>query len=646
MNITKKMVAVALLALAFAGCHRESTDFGGDGNGTNGSDGKLGYITFAQSGIVVAWGGENVNAPTGSEDFPKLESARTRAEVDVENFKVDLIKYLDGQATIVATKTLAEWRAGGPCGVPFTQGGKECYYRIAAYSNGTMADTAWDGDAGQPTYRGESTIFKVDSSSTTPETATAAPDVRCTLESIKVSVALEKNMAELSSNANLTARIFDPSKGLDSSPYALEFEEGADKAHRFGVVYLDEDNHTLLTDQGDGGYDVAPACGYFKPVVEQNAITLHVDMNYGGTHINQNVPICTNAKANEYRRIMLYITHGEEDDLGKIFINATVETWTYDEEVTVDVVQELLESFGEEAIPDIYDPNAPRITSPDFSFVDENRFDASSFSTAGDYLPSAKVAVETVSQVAAVKITLGTDNRMLQSIYTMHGTNGVTVDMMDDDETSAQARTYLATLGFPLKSDLTGKTKFELNLRRFFAQLFLYGGHHSVVITVVDRDGYSSTETLNLFYDSENGSAGEIDRTPSIVWPGKDMNNRYDVGPDGLKVDINISAPLGIEHLYVKMSGKIEAGLAGMMPTEFDLTDPEQAQEGLSDTLRELKFPVGDEVKGETALLFDISGFMTMLSVFPGESDFELTVVDAENQQVTSTIKLNVLENN
>lgn len=639
MKITKKILAMTMLALAVAGCKREATDFGS--GGADASDGKMGYISFASSGIMVEWSGEHVNSPAAGED------SRTRAtDPKVENFDVQLLKYVDGESTVVDTKTLAEWRSAGAYAVPFTQGGKDCSYRVLVKSGAEMQNTAWDGDEGQPTYRGQSDLFKVGAQNTTAENAMPVPDVRCTLESIKVSVSLEKAMAEMSSSISLKANIFDPAKGVASSPYSLEFEEGADKAHHFGVVYLDEDTHEVLTDMGSEGYDVEPVCGYFKPVAAQSAISLHVDMMYGEVHINQDVEICTSAKANEYRRIILYITHGEEDELGKIFINATVETWTYDEEVTVDVVQELLSSFGEDGIPDIDNPDAPRITSPDFSLVDENRFDASSFSTAGDYLPSAKINVETVSPVSALKITLGTDNRMLQSIYAMHGANGVTVDMMGDDEAASNARTYLATLGFPLKGELSGKTKFELNLRKFLAQLFLYGGHHSVTVTVVDRDGNTSTEVLNLFYDSENGSAGEIDRTPSIVWPGKDMNNRYDVGPDGLKVDINISAPLGIEHLYVKMSGKIEAGLAGMMPTEFDLTDPEKAQEGLSDTLRELKFPVGDEVKGETELLFDISGFMTMLSVFPGESDFELTVVDAEGQQVTSTIKLNVLENN
>lgn len=663
MKIAKKMVAVMMLALAFAGCHRESTNFGPDG-GRGESDGKTGYITFAASGIVVEWSGENVNTPAGSEDFPDLEAyashTRAGAAVDVDDFEVSLLKFVDGVSEVVAVKSLAEWRAAGAYGVPFTQGGRDCSYRIVASSGAEMKDTAWDGDEGQPTYRGETPLFKVGTQYSSADNAMPVPDVRCTLESIKVSVSLEKSMAELSSNVTLTALIFDPAKDVGTSPYSLEFEDGAQKPHRFGVVYLDPDTQKVQTEMGNNGFDVVPAYGYFKPVAAQNAITLHVEMLYGGNtasggvRINQDVAICTGAKANEYRRIMLYVTHGEADDLGKIFINAAVETWTYDEEVTVDVVSDLLwqNMVGENAIPDIDSADDPRITSPDFTFDDTNRFDASSYTASGDYIPSAKIDVVTVSPISRFEVTLSTDNAMLRNYYSMFGVNGTTVDLTGSDAPSAQARLYLSSLGFPRSEDIDGQTSLRLDVRKFLSHLYLYGGHHRVVLTVADNgpadDGVNpdvSTVTLDLYYDSENGSAGEIDRTPSIVWPGKDMNNRYDVGPDGLKVDINISAPLGIEHLYVKMSGKIEAGLTGMMPTEFDLTDPEKAQEGLSATLEELKFPVGDDVKGQTELLFDISGFMTMLSVFPGESDFELTVVDAEGQQTTSTIKLNVLEN-
>ena len=637
-RIVKTVAAAAVLALAFAGCNREAVDFGPDGGTTNG-DGKLGYISFASSGVLVEWSGEHVNSPAGSD-------TRAAAAVDAESFKVELLKYVDGESSVVDTKTLAEWREAGAYGVPFTQGGKPCSYQVVVWSGAEMQNTAWDGDKGQPTYRGKSELFKIGAENVSKESALTVPDVRCTLESIKVSVSLEKSMAELSSGVTLTAAIFDPSKSVENAPYSLTFDEGADKPHHFGVVYLDEDTHEVLPELGDGGYAVTPVCGYFKPVTVQNAISLHIDMLYEDVHISQDIEICKSAKANEYRRVLLYITHGEEDELGKIFINAAIETWTYDEEVVVDVVSELLsqEAMVEETIPDVDSADAPRITSPDFTFVDENRFDASSFTAAGDYIPSAKIAVETVSPVASLNITLSTDNRMLQSLYAMHGAGGVTVDLMGADDATAQARLYMSTLGFPRKDELAGRTKFELNLRKFFAQLFLYGGHHTVKVSVSDSEGHTSAVELKLYYDSENGTAGEPETAPSIVWPGKDMNNRYDVGPDGLKVDITIKAQAGIEHLYVKMSGKIEAGLAGMMPTEFDLTDPEKAQEGLSATLEELKFPVGDDVKGQTELLFDITGFMTMLAVFPGESDFELTVVDARGAQTTAAIKLNVLE--
>ena len=648
-SIIKTLAAAAALALILAACNRESTGFGsGDGNQTIPENG-TGYISLASSAITVEWSGENINNSTEGKEY-----AATRAgEPSVDGFTVELVRTQPERETIKKA-TYAEWKQmSEPIGVPFTIGGKQCFYQVLVNSGSTMADTAWEGTAGQPTYSGECNEFKLSAAHADKASAYAVPAITCVLESIKVSVSLEKNMAELSRDVKLEVKISKDNE--TESPYSLTYDEG----HVFGVVYLDEDTH-LPSLEGDEAFDRMPACGFLKPVADESMITLKVDLMYGDpdrgdVRISQDLPICTNAKANQYRRIMLYITHGEEDDLGKIVINAAVETWTYDEEVVVPAESTFVsqEVLFEEAIPDIDDRNAPRITSPDFTFDDLNSFDVSSYNTSGIYQPSAKIKIETVSPITRFAVRLVTDNVNLQSIYSMFGVNDTSVDLLSTDGQTAQAQTYMQSLGFPTAADIEGKTSMTVDIKNLLSRLYLYGGSHTLIIGITDNgadnDGvnknYSRVE-LNLYYDSENGSAGDANTPPTITWPGKNMNNRYDVDPEeGLKVDIHISAPAGIEHLYVKMSGKIEAGLTGLMPTEFDLTDPEDAEEGLSDTLRGLKFPVGDDVKGENELLFDITEFMSMLKSFPGESDFELTVVDAIGQSVTSTIKLNVLEN-
>ena len=107
---------------------------------------------------------------------------------------------------------------------------------------------------------------------------------------------------------------------------------------------------------------------------------------------------------------------------------------------------------------------------------------------------------------------------------------------------------------------------------------------------------------------------------------------------ENLQAKVDIVAENGIANLHVKIISEMltkemlqEVGL----DSEFDLANPGD----LAEVLGELGFPVGEAVVGKTELLFNITDFMPLLAMFPGQHDFELTVVDAADLSTTKTLK-------
>ena len=74
------------------------------------------------------------------------------------------------------------------------------------------------------------------------------------------------------------------------------------------------------------------------------------------------------------------------------------------------------------------------------------------------------------------------------------------------------------------------------------------------------------------------------------------------------------------------------------MPMEFDLVDPE-ATGGSASDLASIGLPVKDDVYGKDKVKFDITGLVPLLSAFPGDHSFTLTVVDLKGNQSVLVLK-------
>ncbi len=145
--------------------------------------------------------------------------------------------------------------------------------------------------------------------------------------------------------------------------------------------------------------------------------------------------------------------------------------------------------------------------------------------------------------------------------------------------------------------------------------------------------------------ESEGDGEGTDQNIPTIE--GTSFNKvPFDIDNDRLTISgaaelqVTIGAPNGIANLFVEIiSETLDVSEVGL-PKSFDLAYPGEN----SDALSGLGFPVGDEVIGQTEVLFDISTFTALLPTFKGNHDFKIRVVDSKGLEVTKTLKIQVAQ--
>lgn len=127
------------------------------------------------------------------------------------------------------------------------------------------------------------------------------------------------------------------------------------------------------------------------------------------------------------------------------------------------------------------------------------------------------------------------------------------------------------------------------------------------------------------------------DDIPTITSQTLDLDNVNQV-TDGLVAIVDIDAPLGLAHLLVTI---VSDGLTPEVLGEVGLTDKfDLAYPGEYElALQGLGFPTGADVIGKTSLKFDISQFIPLLPLFPGNHNFILDVEDQAGNKVSKTIK-------
>lgn len=463
-------------------------------------------------------------------------------------------------------------------------------YTLNVYSAPTP-DAAWEGDENAPTY-GTRQTFTIRKGETTD-----LGTVTCHPLSVKVTVAYRESLYELlSADTEADVEL--------SGSHSLVFAKDEARA-----------GYLCPTHTGD----------------EPNELWLYLTTVYEGKQITrQPLKVTNNAKAGEWRKITIYLENGEH---GSVIINGEIETWVNGETVDIDVQR--LATISEATIPDEGDPDAPKIvwSTSNAPIADRLVLADDDYNEDGYYLGDANLTVLATDPMQRFMLKVESDNAEVKEILA----ENELASEVDLFTVTGKARNRVRLWGFPtVNLNVTNRT---FDLAPLMKVIFDYEGTHTFAMTVIDEKNRRSVTELVLEVDKSGGA------DPNVVWVGNDIDVRHEAYA-GLQVVIRVKAKEGIRSLRVGISGTLAADpaeLSGLgLADSFDLVDPEATREGLGDALRGLGFPVGDDVRDKSEISFDISTFMGLLGSFPGNNDFELTVVDNSGQVCTKTLMLYV----
>ncbi|MDE5623871.1 MAG: DUF4493 domain-containing protein [Alistipes sp.] len=506
--------------------------------------------------------------------------ALTRAgNTDVESYTVEILD-AKGQPVEVTDKN-------GTTGSSFLYGNRPELIELPAgvYTLSVYSDTTPDAAFDTPTYGAAQTV------TITRGNTTALQDMTCRLLSVKVTVAYKDTLIATMSK--------------DTQAEVVLGEKNA--------LVFEGKEPTLV--------------GYLKPSADQsNPLVLYLTTTFNEKKIDrQPLVVARDAKAGQYRNITVGLQNAED---GTVVISAEIETWLENDEIVVDCQKVAVTALCEERIPDENDPDAPKLEWPGHSLdevftLDDSKFDANKY-----FIGNVDLTVTAKAPIATFFVGVTSDNAAFNAYLALNGLtepqNTATVD--------GPARTALRLWGFPAENLQVTERSFRLT--PLMKVLFDYEGNHVFTLTITDEAGRKSTFELKIAVKHDTGDQ------PRIVWPDHDLGTRYET-TEVEEVALLMTVPNGVRSLWVEIHGALEAGLAGMMPSQFELTDPGE----IASALNGFGFPTGDAVKDQTDLTFSISAdLIGMMSVFPGETDFKLVVTDNAGQTAEATIKLLVPE--
>ena len=381
---------------------------------------------------------------------------------------------------------------------------------------------------------------------------------------------------------------------------------------------LDTDYSTMSVALGESALSYVideTRAGYFKAVEAENTLDLTFTCRYKGSEKDI---IMTNkiekVKAAQWRKINVVIQHAAD---GTATIGIVCDTWTYDEEITFDTSASLME----EVLVD--DTDLPEIVWEGHDLAETFELTDDMFDADGNFISSINIDITSKSAIQSIVVKASSDNADFTAAYS-------DILPLESDICAGEvSNAILKMMGYP--TDAKGATTTRIKFASQAEMLKSYEGTHSFEITVIDANGGKSVATLSIQYGQNVA--------PRIVWVGYNIDERQTYAT-GMTCDLNVTAPLGIADFKVKIISATltpeelaGVGLAG----EFSLVNDSQYFE----SLKNLGFPVGDEVEGKTELQLSITNFLSVLNMLgAGEHDFEMSVTDAEGNTTTKTVMM------
>ena len=449
-------------------------------------------------------------------------------------------------------------------------------YRMEVRSEESTPDVAWE----HPVY-GATSSFTISKAQTTQ-----LEEVVCTLQNIKVTVDYSSELAGM---------LADTSKA---------------------TISLGQTSQEFLKTE--------TRAAYFKSLDIENTL----DFNFDGVFADTDIPAqfskqITGVKAGQWRKISVVINYA---DKGTLLFQVTVDNnIIQDNSFVVDGTNNLLEELLE-------DPNAPALAWPGHDMSKPFTLTDAMFDDNGNCIEPFVFDLASPNGIESLRVNIGsTSSRFMASMAAIQLPETFDLCALD---ASSPAGIILKGFGYPVGGELKGQQAKSFNIAGQIKALYEFDGTHTFSFDMTDAKGVSTAAALTLVVDKSAGQTG-----PAIVWRGYDIDKQYEVQKD-MVIDIDVTAAAGIKSFWVTIDSEALKDLLPVinMPEKFDICDiPADLAAILHD---EFGFPINEQVKNQTAVMFSITKFVEILLEIPGEHNFVLDVTDNNNVLTHKTVKL------
>lgn len=449
-------------------------------------------------------------------------------------------------------------------------------YRMEVRSEESTPDVAWE----HPVY-GATSSFTISKAQTTQ-----LEEVVCTLQNIKVTVDYSSELAGM---------LADTSKATISLGQTSQ-------------EFLKTETHAA----------------YFKSLDIENTLVFNFDGVFAGTDIPaQFSKQITGVKAGQWRKISVVINYA---DKGTLLFQVTVDNnIIQDNSFVVDGTDNLLEELLE-------DPSAPALAWPGHDMSKPFTLTDAMFDDNGNCIEPFVFDLASPNGIESLRVNIAsTSSQFMASMAAIQLPETFDLCALD---ASSPAGIILKGFGYPVGGELKGQQAKSFNIAGQIKALYEFDGTHTFSFDMTDAKGVSTAAALTLVVDKSAGQEG-----PAIVWRGYDIDQQYEVQKD-MVIDIDVTATAGIKSFWVTIDSEALKDLLPVinMPEKFDICDiPADLAAILHD---EFGFPINEQVKNQTAVMFSITKFVEILLEIPGEHNFVLDVTDNNNVLTHKTVKL------
>lgn len=449
-------------------------------------------------------------------------------------------------------------------------------YRMEVRSEESTPDVAWE----HPVY-GATSSFTISKAQTTQ-----LEEVVCTLQNIKVTVDYSSELAGM---------LADTSKA---------------------TISLGQTSQEFLKTK--------TRAAYFKSLDIENTLVFNFDGVFAGTDIPaQFSKQITGVKAGQWRKISVVINYA---DKGTLLFQVTVDNnIIQDNSFVVDGTDNLLEELLE-------DPSAPALAWPGHDMSKPFTLTDAMFDDNGNCIEPFVFDLASPNGIESLRVNIAsTSSQFMASMAAIQLPETFDLCALD---ASSPAGIILKGFGYPVGGELKGQQAKSFNIAGQIKALYEFDGTHTFSFDMTDAKGVSTAAALTLVVDKSAGQEG-----PAIVWRGYDIDQQYEVQKD-MVIDIDVTATAGIKSFWVTIdSEELKDLLPDInMPEKFDICDiPADLAAILHD---EFGFPINEQVKNQTAVMFSITKFVEILLEIPGEHNFVLDVTDNNNVLTHKTVKL------